>query len=95
MVPAGDDESLQCHLEGIIVRDLSVTVSNYRATKSVDEYCKEQGVIGIAEVDTRLLTRLLRETGCINGAICSDPSKSDAELVQLAKVCIYFTPLPF
>lgn len=87
-VTAGDDESLQCHLSGIIVRDLSITVSNYRATKSLDEFCKEQDVAGIADVDTRLLTRVLRDTGCINGVICSDASKTDSELVELAKVCI-------
>lgn len=69
------------------MRDLSITVSNYRATKSLDEYCKEQDVMGISDVDTRLLTRMLRETGCINGVICSDTSKSDSELVELAKVC--------
>jgi carbamoyl-phosphate synthase small subunit len=67
------------------VRDLSVSVSNYRATKSLNEYCKEQDVIGISDVDTRALTRILRDTGCINGVICSDPSKSDADLAAMAQ----------
>eukprot|EP01025_Chloroclados_australasicus_P025522 TRINITY_DN2547_c0_g1_i1.p1 TRINITY_DN2547_c0_g1~~TRINITY_DN2547_c0_g1_i1.p1 ORF type:complete len:408 (-),score=44.16 TRINITY_DN2547_c0_g1_i1:174-1397(-) len=80
----GDNESTQCHLEGIIIRDLSVTVSNYRATKTLAEFCKEQNVIGIADVDTRQLTRILREVGCLNGVITDDASKSDEELVEMA-----------
>jgi hypothetical protein len=43
--------------------------------------------VGISGIDTRLLTRMLRDTGCINGVVCSDASKSDSELVAMAKVC--------
>ena len=43
---AGDMESERCHLSGIIIRDLSCTVSNYRSTKTLDEYLKEQNVLG-------------------------------------------------
>ena len=42
----GDMESERCHLSGIIIRDLSCTVSNYRSTKTLDEYLKEQNVLG-------------------------------------------------
>lgn len=80
-----DVESTQCHLGAIIVRDLSLKVSNYRSTQSLPDYCKEQNVIGIAGVDTRELTRRLRETGCLNGVITSDMSISDEELVEKAK----------
>ena len=83
---AGDDESSQCHLAGIIVRDRSISVSNYRATKTLDEFCKAQDVIGISDVDTRQLTRILREAGCVNGVISDETSKSDEELVQAAQV---------
>lgn len=76
------------------MRDLSITVSNYRATKSLDSYCKEQDVAGISDIDTRKLTRVLRDTGCINGVICSDASKTDSELVELAKVRRTLTALP-
>ena len=41
-------ESEKCHLSGIIVRDLSCIVSNYRSTKSLDQYLKEQNVLGVA-----------------------------------------------
>jgi carbamoyl-phosphate synthase small subunit len=39
-------ESEKCHLSGIIIRDLSAAVSNYRSSKSLDQYLKEQGVLG-------------------------------------------------
>ena len=45
---AGDMESDKCHLSGIIIRDLSCIVSNYRSTKSLDQYLKEQNVLGVA-----------------------------------------------
>jgi carbamoyl-phosphate synthase small subunit len=61
--PADDTESTKCHLGAIIVRDNSVVVSNYRSVKTLDEYCKEQGVMGISDLDTRALTKALRETG--------------------------------
>ncbi|KIZ03375.1 carbamoyl-phosphate synthase small subunit [Monoraphidium neglectum] len=78
-------ESSVCHLGGIIVRDLSCVVSNYRSVKTVDQYCKEQNVIGISDLDTRSLTKRLRETGCLVGALSTDASKSDEELVEAAK----------
>ena len=59
-LPADDGESTKCHLEGIIVRDLSAVVSNYRSTMTLDEYLKKQNVRGIANVDTRAITRRLR-----------------------------------
>lgn len=62
------------HLSGIIVRDLSGVVSNYRSKYTLDEYLTAQKVPGIANVDTRAITRRLRETGAMNGVICFDPS---------------------
>ena len=47
-VSPGDMESEKCHLSGIIIRDLSCIVSNYRSTKSLDQYLKEQNVLGMA-----------------------------------------------
>ena len=44
-----------------------------------------QGVLGIADVDTRAITRALRQTGCLNGVICTDASKSDDELLEQAR----------
>jgi len=84
-VNTDDTESSSCHLGAIIVRDLSITVSNYRSTSTLDDYCKKQGVFGISGVDTRALTKVLRETGCLVGVITTDATKTDEELVQQAK----------
>lgn len=82
---AEDAESKQVHLNGVIIRDLSSVVSNYRSKFSLDEYLKGQNVRGIANVDTRAITRRLRDSGNLNGVITSDSSKSDEELVEMAK----------
>jgi carbamoyl-phosphate synthase small subunit len=78
-------ESTKCHLGAIIVRDLSCVVSNYRSRTSLDEYCKKENVIGLANLDTRALTKVLRETGCLVGVVTTDSSKTDAELATMAK----------
>ncbi|KAK9804592.1 hypothetical protein WJX73_004577 [Symbiochloris irregularis] len=80
-----DMESKKAHLSGIVVRDLSCIVSNYRSAMSLAEYCKQQGVLGIADVDTRAITRRLRDTGALNGIITTDASISDDQLVRQAK----------
>ena len=80
-----DMESERCHLGAVIARDLSATVSNYRANKTLDEYLKEQGVLGIADVDTRAITRRLRKTGCLNGVVTTDMSVPDEELLRQTK----------
>jgi carbamoyl-phosphate synthase small subunit len=80
-----DGESAKCHLGAIIVRDLSLTVSNYRSRITLDEYCKKQNVIGIAGIDTRSLTKALRDTGCLVGVMTTDSTKSVEELVKMAK----------
>ncbi|GIL52863.1 hypothetical protein Vafri_8635 [Volvox africanus] len=80
-----DMESSKCHLGAIIVRDLSCVVSNYRSKMSLDAYCKKENVIGLANVDTRALTKVLRETGCLVGVVTTDASKSDEELISMAK----------
>lgn len=78
-------ESTKCHLGAIIVRDLSCIVSNYRSKMTLDAYCKKENVIGLANLDTRALTKVLRETGCLVGVVTTDASKSAEELVNMAK----------
>ena len=82
---AEDQESKQVHLNGVVVRDLSSAVSNYRSKSNLSDYLKKQNVRGIANVDTRAITRRLRESGNLNGIITSDSSKSDEELIEQAK----------
>jgi len=80
-----DMEARQCFLGGIIIRSLSPITSNYRSTKDLVDYCKEQNIVGISDLDTRELTRKLRDQGALIGVISDDASKTDEELVALAK----------
>lgn len=84
-INSDDMESTKAHLGGCVVRDLSVVVSNYRSKMTLDEYCKKQNIVGISDVDTRQLTKVLREVGCLNGVITTDTAKSDGELAAMAK----------
>ena len=64
-----DVESHKIFASGLIIRDLSKVVSNFRAMQSLDEYLKAAGVVGISDIDTRKLTRILRDKGAQNGCI--------------------------
>jgi carbamoyl-phosphate synthase small subunit len=64
-----DAESDQVYADGLIIRDSSIAASNFRATGSLTEYLVASDVIAIADIDTRKLTRLLRNKGAQNGCI--------------------------
>jgi carbamoyl-phosphate synthase small subunit len=66
-----DVESRQVFASGLIIRDLSMTVSNFRSTQSLPEYLKANNVVAIAGIDTRKLTRILRSKGAQNGCIAT------------------------
>ncbi len=66
-----DVESAKVHAAGLIVKDVSLRVSNFRATASLPEYLVREGTVAIAGIDTRRLTRILRTTGAQNGCIVS------------------------
>lgn len=68
-VNLADQEGGRIYAEGLIVRDLPTTYSNYRATESLTHYLKAQGVPAIAQIDTRHLTQYLRTKGVQAGAI--------------------------
>jgi carbamoyl-phosphate synthase small subunit len=78
-----DVESSRIHAAGLVVRDCSLRVSNFRATRSLPEYLEEQGVVAIAGIDTRKLTRILREKGA-QGA-CILVGEDIDEAVRLAR----------
>jgi len=67
---------------GLIIRDLPLAVSNFRSTGTLDAYLRGEGVVGIAGIDTRRLTRILREKGAQNGCLMAgdvgglDPNKA-------------------
>ncbi|HMQ38655.1 MAG TPA: glutamine-hydrolyzing carbamoyl-phosphate synthase small subunit [Micropruina sp.] len=80
-----DDESSRIWVAGYVVRDLSRVRSNWRSNRSLDAELRNQGVVGIAEVDTRALTRHLRERGAMRVGISTvelDPGKLLARVLQ-------------
>lgn len=78
-----DTESSRTHAAGLVVRDCSLRVSNFRATQSLPDYLKENGIVAISEVDTRKLTRLLRDGGAQGACILVGDDAQRA--VQLAR----------
>ncbi|MEO8204208.1 MAG: glutamine-hydrolyzing carbamoyl-phosphate synthase small subunit, partial [Betaproteobacteria bacterium] len=66
---AEDGESARIHAAGLVVRDVPSVLSSWRAEESLPAYLERSGVVGIADIDTRKLTRLLREKGAQNGCI--------------------------
>ncbi len=64
-----DEESGRVHAAGLVIRDLPRLASNFRMRQNLPDYLAERGVVAIAGIDTRRLTRLLREKGAQNGCI--------------------------
>jgi carbamoyl-phosphate synthase small subunit len=79
-----DDESVSSapHVAGFVVRDLSTISSNYRATETLDQYLVRNGIVAISGIDTRLLTRTIRDRGAQNGALGAAPPE---ELIRRAR----------
>ncbi len=89
-VNAQDAESAQVYAAGLVIKDLSRRVSNFRAEDSLEHYLHDANVPGIAGIDTRKLTRLLRDKGAQSGAIVAGlPGDTIEQLskqaLQLAK----------
>ena len=80
---AEDVESTRIHAAGLIIRDLPVTVSNFRAEASLSDYLKRENIVAIAGLDTRRLTRILRDQGAQPGAIVVGADAAAA--LQLAR----------
>ena len=78
-----DEEAAQIHASGLIIRDLPLTASNWRSQSSLEDYLVARGVVAIADIDTRKLTRLLRDKGAQSGAIVAGQDVS-AEAAQAA-----------
>ncbi|MSP15972.1 MAG: carbamoyl-phosphate synthase small subunit [Myxococcales bacterium] len=80
-----DAESARPYCSGFIMREASPVVSNFRATGSLDAYLVEHGVVGIAELDTRALTRRLRDGGAQKGVISTTCSDRDELLLRVRR----------
>ncbi len=83
-VNSEDQESDSVWAAGLVIRDLPLIASNFRSEQALDEYLAEKGIVGIADIDTRRLTRILREKGAQNGCIMAG-EVDDARAVELAK----------
>ena len=79
-----DIESSHPQVSGFVVRQLSELHSNWRASKDLNQYLRENRIVGIAEIDTRALTRHLRSGGVLRGCLSTNGG-SDASLVAKAK----------
>ncbi|MGM8930378.1 glutamine-hydrolyzing carbamoyl-phosphate synthase small subunit [Salinicola halophyticus] len=79
-----DVESTRICAAGLVIRDLPLIASNFRSTTSLSEYLAAQNVIGIADIDTRRLTRILRSKGSLDGAILAGAEAQGDDAVERA-----------
>ena len=80
-----DEESAHIFAKGLVIRDLPVQVSNWRQQSDLSSYLKKHNVVSIADIDTRRLTRILREKGAQNGAIMAGEHINEKEVLAAAK----------
>lgn len=76
-VNAEDAESAAIHAAGLIIRDLPLRVSNFRSEQYLDSYMRAGNVVGIAGIDTRKLTRILREKGAQSGCLVTAAAREE------------------
>ena len=83
-----DVESGRIHkvwANGLIIRDLPLLHSNFRSEQSLSEYLQQHNIVAIADIDTRKLTRILREKGAQNGCILAGEDATAEKAIELAK----------
>jgi len=83
-----NDEDAECDriwAAGLVIRDLPLVASNFRSQQALDEYLIERNVVGISDIDTRRLTRILREKGSLNGCVMAGDDIDEARALELAK----------
>ncbi|XNM58272.1 carbamoyl phosphate synthase small subunit [Escherichia coli] len=80
-----DEESPNVHAQGLIIRELPLVYSNFRGQEGLSEYLKRHKVVAIADIDTRKLTRLLREKGAQNGCIIAGDNPDVALALEKAR----------
>lgn len=81
----GDAESDRVWSAGLVIRDLPLVASNWRNTMSLSDYLKANNVVAIAGIDTRRLTRILREKGAQNGCIMAGDNISEEAAIAAAR----------
>ena len=83
---AGDEEAKGVHASGLVIRDSSMIMSNWRSEKSLHDYLVENNTVAISDIDTRRLTRILRDKGAMGGCIMAGDSIDDADVLAKAAV---------
>ncbi|MFO8045529.1 MAG: glutamine-hydrolyzing carbamoyl-phosphate synthase small subunit [Halomonas sp.] len=83
-INAEDVESGAIAAAGLVIRDLPLMASSFRSEQTLSDYLKSENVLGIAEIDTRRLTRILRDKGAQNGAILAGAEAEGEEAVERA-----------
>ncbi|WP_308368658.1 MULTISPECIES: glutamine-hydrolyzing carbamoyl-phosphate synthase small subunit [unclassified Microbulbifer] len=82
---AEDEECDQIWAAGLVIRDLPLLASSFRKEQSLDEYLRERNIVGIADIDTRRLTRLLRDGGAQSGCIVAGENIDSAAALAKAQ----------
>jgi len=80
-----DQESTAVQAAGLVVRDLPLLASNFRSEQSLSDYLVAEGTVAIADIDTRKLTRILRDKGAQSGCIMAGPDADEAAALAMAK----------
>lgn len=80
-----DVEAHKIWSKGLVIRDLPLIASNFRNQQCLSDYLIEHNIVGIADIDTRRLTRILRDKGAKNGCIVSGDALSESEALEQAK----------
>jgi carbamoyl-phosphate synthase small subunit len=80
-----DEESGAIYAAGLVIRDLPLLASNWRNQQPLDEYLQTAGVVAIADIDTRMLTRILREKGAQSGCIVAGDSVDETAALAAAR----------
>jgi carbamoyl-phosphate synthase small subunit len=84
-VNSEDEESSAIHARGLVIRDLPLTNSNWRSEESLSDYLCRHNTVAIADIDTRRLTRVLREKGAQRGCIIAGPDIDEAFALESSK----------
>lgn len=79
-----DVESGNIHAKGLVIRDLPIVASNFRNQQTLSDFLKSNNIVGIADIDTRRLTRVLRDKGAQNGCIIGLKESDNLNEEQLA-----------
>lgn len=84
-INAEDGEADKVYAAGLVIRDLPLLASNFRSTQTLDAYLKAQNIVAIADIDTRKLTRILREKGAQAGCLVTGENIDEAAALAQAK----------